>query len=95
MELEETTLDIIHMRNALDELYRLKERPSEYNKIVDSINEYLRKNCRHSMTTDDIDIDYGEKTMRICYCEKCFLHEEQLIRTDLTITTSSISTTSS
>ena len=95
MEQEETSVDIIHMRNAIDELCRLKERPPEYNNIINSIIKYLKKNCQHTMTTDDIDVDYGERTIRICYCEKCFLHEEQLSGTDLPITTGSISTTSS
>jgi len=93
---EETSMDIIHMRNALDELSRLKERPPEYTLIYDSMVAYLKKWCKHSMTTDDIDVDFGERSIRICYCEKCFLHEEQLLtRTNLTISTNSICTTSS
>ena len=91
---EETTMDIIHMRNALDELSRLKKRPHEYVIIYDSIISYLKKWCIHSIITDDIDLDYGEKTLRISYCEKCFLHETQLCGTDLTITTNRIRTTS-
>ena len=94
INIEETPMNIIHMRNALEELSRLKEMPPEYNIIYDSIIAYLKKWCKHSMTTDDIDMDYGERTMRICFCEKCFLQEEQLCGTNLTVTSNSVSTTS-
>lgn len=90
---EETNMNIIHMRNALDELSKLKERPPEYSLIYDSMIAYLNKWCVHSMTTDDIDVDYGERSIRICFCEKCFLHEEQLTRTNLSVTTNCVSTT--
>ena len=49
-----------------------------------------QKKCHHSFITDYIDVDYGEKSIRICYCEKCFLD-----RTNLTISTDGIGTTSS
>lgn len=91
---EETSMDVIHMRNALDELSRLKERPPEYTLICDKIIEYLKKWCIHSMTTDDIDVDFGERSIRICYCEKCFLHEEQLRGTNLSVSPIRIRTTS-
>ena len=39
---EETTMDVIHMRNALDELSRLKERPPEYTLICDKC--FAKKN---------------------------------------------------
>ena len=52
--------------------------------------------CNHSIIDDYIDLDYGEKSQRIFYCEKCLLDEttiKKLNRTNLSISTSSVCTT--
>ena len=66
----------------------LDDSTNEMSTNVMSTNE-CQKKCDHSFITDYIDVDYGEKSIRICYCEKCFLD-----RTNLTVTTNSIRTTS-
>lgn len=56
---------------------------------VMSTTEFQKK-CVHSFITDYIDVDYGEKSIRICYCEKCLLDGG----TNLTISTDGVGTTS-
>ena len=47
--------------------------------------------CDHSFVEDYIDLDYGEKSVKIRYCEKCLC---TLCAIDLPITTHGVSTTS-
>ena len=74
----EVSDDIICMKNALEELTKSSYKPKEYKEIFNSIIQYLKHNCRHSIVNDDIDIDYGEKSICISYCEHCFLNESLL-----------------
>ncbi len=71
-------MDVIYMRNALEQLSKIDEQTPECKKIYDSIIDYLRKNCLHSIIMDDIDVEYGERSIRIVYCEKCLLDANQL-----------------
>jgi hypothetical protein len=53
--------------------------------------------CHHSIIDDYIDLDYGEKSLRISYCEKCLLDVSvirQLCGTNLSVSSSSICTAS-
>lgn len=55
--------------------------------------------CNHSIINDYIDVDYGEKSLRISYCEKCLKDESEIMnnlrsRTNLSVSSNSICTTS-
>ena len=41
---------------------------------ISKLDEQLKKLCKHNIIYDDIDIDYGENTKQICYCEYCELN---------------------
>jgi hypothetical protein len=86
--------DIVNMRKALDMLCNTHVESYEYNQIIVSILNYLKNNCKHSLIIDNIDTDYGEKSVCICYCKICLLDESQILNgTDLTITSDCVSTT--
>jgi hypothetical protein len=78
MEIKDSEIHIINMKNALIELSKLEEKSYEYKKIYDSIKLYLKNNCIHSIIKDYIDVDYGENAVEICYCEKCYLDESDI-----------------
>ena len=72
---ENVTPDIILMSRAKQELERIISNPidkNEYKDILNSINNYLYKNCNHTIITDHIDIDY-ETSRNIRYCVHCEL----------------------
>lgn len=44
--------------------------PPEYRKIIDMVNNYIEKNCKHKIIDDSIDVGY-EQSRTIRYCELC------------------------
>ena len=73
--------------------------------VDNSMNEnknYLQHSdpcCIHSMVDDYMDVSYGEKSIKITYCEKCLIDESEIIknlrsRTNLTVSSNRICTTS-
>lgn len=55
-----------------------------------------QSNCVHSIIDDYIDVSYGEKSIKINYCEKCLLDSSQiqLCRSNLSVSSNSVSATS-
>lgn len=41
---------------------------------ISKLDEQLKKLCKHNIIFDYIDLDYGENTKQICYCEYCELN---------------------
>lgn len=67
--------------------------------VDNSMNKFeddLQSSCVHSMIDDYIDVSYGEKSIKITYCEKCFIDSSKikLRRSDLSIPSKSVCTTS-
>ena len=67
--------------------------------VDNSMNKFeddLQSSCVHSMVDDYIDVSYGEKSIKITYCEKCLIDssEIKLRRSNLTIPSNSVCTTS-
>ena len=52
--------------------------------------------CIHSMVDDYIDVSYGEKSIKITYCEKCLMDSSKinLGGSDLTVPSNSVCPTS-
>ena len=44
--------------------------PQEYQKIIELVNNYIEKNCKHKIIDDSIDVGY-EQIRTIRYCELC------------------------
>jgi serine protease inhibitor len=44
--------------------------PQEYQKIIELVNNYIEKNCKHKIIDDSIDVGY-EQSRTIRYCELC------------------------
>jgi hypothetical protein len=42
----------------------------DYRKIVELVNSYIEKNCKHQIIDDSIDVGY-EQSRTIRYCELC------------------------
>lgn len=75
MEHIEPSDDITHIAEAKIHIERLStfNRTTQYQNIVDLVNQYLQENCKHNeIVEDEIDID-PEKSMRIQYCNHCGL----------------------
>lgn len=49
-----------------------EEHNKDYQKILDAVNEYLLKYCKHTICNDEIDIDV-ERCKSIGYCEYCYM----------------------
>ena len=54
--------------------------------------------CQHSFIKDYIDVDYGEKSICIYYCEKCLVDQSTIMndlrsRSNLPVSSNSICTT--
>ena len=63
---------------------------------INKIEDDLQSSCIHSMVDDYIDVSYGEKSIKITYCEKCFIDSSKinLCRSNLSISSNSVCTTS-
>ena len=63
---------------------------------MNKIEDDLQSSCIHSMVDDYIDVSYGEKSIKITYCEKCFIDSSKikLRGSNLTISSNSVCTTS-
>lgn len=72
--MESTTYDIDIMSQIIGMLDSLPrdEQNSDYKYIMDLVNNYLLKNCKHNIITDHIDNDV-ERSETIKYCENCYL----------------------
>lgn len=70
--------------------------------LDNSMNEtknYLQcidTSCTHSIVDDYIDVSYGEKSIKITYCEICLMDTSniELSRSDLPISSNSVCPTS-
>lgn len=69
-----TTYDIDIMSQIIGMLHSLprEEQNHDYKHIMDKVNNYLLKKCKHVIVTDHIDTDV-EHSEKIKYCEKCYL----------------------
>jgi hypothetical protein len=69
-----TTYDIDIMSQIIGMLHSLPidEQNSDYKYIMDLVNNYLLKNCKHTIIADHIDTDV-DRSETIKYCEKCYL----------------------
>jgi len=47
------------------------EHNRDYKRVVDTVNDYLHKYCKHDICNDEIDID-AERCATIRYCTKCY-----------------------
>jgi len=69
---------------------------------MNKIEDYLQHgnpSCIHSIVDDYMDVSYGEKSIKITYCEKCLIDESEIIknlrrRTNLSVSSNRICTTS-
>jgi hypothetical protein len=63
---------------------------------MNKIEDDLQSSCIHSIVDDYIDVSYGEKSIKITYCEKCFIDSSKvkLRRSNLSIPSNSVCTTS-
>ena len=59
--------------NLLDVNYYQKK-IAENNKQIENIIKYLKRICNHNIIYDSIDLDYGERSQTIVYCDKCELN---------------------
>jgi len=48
----------------------IKMQPPDYKKIVEMVDSYIKKNCKHRIIDDSIDVGY-EESRTIRYCELC------------------------
>jgi len=94
-EVKQIPFDILSVRTFFFEISKIRSTYPECKELYDITLEYLRENCIHSMIDDYIDVDYGERSIQISYCESCMLDTSQLSRTDLTVSTCGVCTTSS
>jgi len=95
-EVNQIPFDILSVRTLFFEISKICSTYPECKGIYDITLEYLRDNCIHSIIDDYIDVDYGERSVQISYCENCMLDVSQLeSRTDLTVSTCCVCTTGS
>jgi hypothetical protein len=69
-----TSYDIDIMSQIIGMLHSLPidEQNNDYKHIMDLVNNYLLKNCKHHIISDHVDTDI-ERSETIKYCEKCYL----------------------
>jgi len=73
MEEIENTRDIeyfIVLKKIMEQRYLYRWEKKYYTEVMDSINGYLMKYCKHNEIQDWIDIGPEESVM-IVYCDKC------------------------
>lgn len=76
METIETDVErMIQAKYNLDGLH-IENQNVEYKLILNMIDAYLNKHCKHSIITDLIDIT-AERSQIVNYCEKCNLTFDQ------------------
>jgi hypothetical protein len=61
---------LVRAKTYLDSMPVRLQSP-DYKKIVEMVNEYIHKNCKHRLVVDSIDISLDE-SRQIRYCELCF-----------------------
>jgi hypothetical protein len=94
-EVNEIPFDILSVRTLFFEISKIHSTYPQFKKLHDITLKYLQDNCIHSIVDDYIDVDYGEMSIQISYCENCMLDISQLNRTDLTVSTCGICSTGS
>lgn len=70
MENSEDITIMVQIKEKLDALLHIPHSP-EYKQIVEHVDNYIKKNCKHKIITDSIDID-PDTSKTIYYCEKCY-----------------------
>jgi len=70
----ETQYDIEIMTQVTGMLRSLPRegRSRDYTKILELVDAYLLKHCKHVFVTDYIEMD-AERGQNIQYCEKCYV----------------------
>jgi len=61
--------------NEYKEHFELKTKKQDLqilNKMMMEIKQQIKSLCKHNYEEDDIDYDYGEKSMKITYCTICY-----------------------
>ena len=69
---EQEISNIIKVRDVLDTIEApISKTSTEYQQIVNTVQDFLLKNCDHLLVYDYIDIT-PDRSERICYCSRCF-----------------------
>lgn len=63
-------------KQLLTEYTEKDEQDKEYTEILHLIQKYIDTHCNHKYVNDSIDIDYGEKSKLISYCEYCYRNKQ-------------------
>jgi hypothetical protein len=61
---------LVRAKTYLDS-FPVRLQSPDYKKIVDMVNEYIHRNCKHRIVDDSIDVSLDE-SRSIRYCELCF-----------------------
>lgn len=69
--MEEKLVAVQYAHNRLISIPR-HLRDDDYSKLCTILQEYIKKNCKHSIITDLIDID-PDTSKTIHYCKKCMI----------------------
>lgn len=61
---------LVRAKTYLDS-FPVRLQSPDYKKIVEMVNSYIHKNCKHRIVDDSIDVSLDE-SRSIRYCELCF-----------------------
>ena len=66
---------IIKRDNIIKKKILLEEQLTNINKELKQTEQVINKLCHHNWITDFIDKPYGEGSVKIIYCEHCYLNK--------------------
>ena len=66
---------IIKRDNIIKKKILLEEELKNVNKELKQTEQVINKLCNHNWVTDFIDRPYGEGSLKIIYCEHCYLNK--------------------
>ena len=66
---------IIKRDDIIKKKILLEEELKNINKELKQTEKVINKLCNHSWITDFIDRPYGEGSLKIIYCEHCYLNK--------------------
>lgn len=66
---------IIKRDNIIKKKVLLEEELKVVNIELKQTEQHINKLCQHNWITDFIDKPYGEGSMKIIYCEHCYLNK--------------------
>lgn len=67
---------VIKRDNIIKEKTLLKKQLTNINKELIQIEQVINKLCNHNWVTDFIDKPYGEGSVKIVYCDNCYLNKK-------------------